>query len=118
MYMLGWWYGQGWAWAVRQIGVEIQKVGKIFAVSILLKTLFAPWKQITTVSTFQNFFQSLADNTVSRAIGFIIRFWILMAALVWTAVITVFGIVVAIIWPLLPLMVIILPILFFLGVGA
>ncbi len=41
-----------------------------------------------------------------------------MAALVWTAVITVFGIVVAIIWPLLPLMVIILPILFFLGVGA
>ena len=101
VYMLGWWYGQGWAWAVRQIGVEIQKVGKIFA-----------------VSTFQNFFQSLADNTVSRAIGFIIRFWILMAALVWTAVITVFGIVVAIIWPLLPLMVIILPILFFLGVGA
>ena len=115
LFMLGWWYGKGWAWALGKIGTGISQVGKTFAVSNLLKTWFAPWKQITTTSTFQTFFQSLIDNTISRMIGFIIRSFMLFIALVWAAVITVFGVIMVVIWPFIPLAIVILPILYLSG---
>lgn len=117
LFMLGWWYSKGWGWAFAQIGVEIGKIGKIFAVRILLKTLFSPWKQISSTSTFQTFFQTLADNTVSRMVGFVIRFTMLLAALVWSFIILLCGIVFVILWPLVPFAIVILPIFYVLGVS-
>lgn len=118
LFMLGWWYSKGWAWVASQIGVEIAKVGKIFAVSILLKTLFSPWKQITSTPTFQTYFQTLADNTVSRMVGFVIRFTMLLVALVWSIFIILFGILFVILWPAIPFAILILPIFYVVGAGS
>jgi hypothetical protein len=116
LFMLSWWYGKGWVWALGQIGREVNHVGKVFAVSILLKTLFAPWKQITSPSSFSNFFQSAIDNTISRTIGFIIRSCILFIALLWTSVVIISGILLIILWPFIPLSIFILPFLAIKGV--
>lgn len=100
--MLSWWYSKGWIWSVKRIGVQIQAVGKVFAIEKLLKTWFSPWKQITTVAGSQTFIQKLVDNSISRIIGFIIRTFILLLASLWTSVSLVLGVLLVIVWPLLP----------------
>lgn len=109
--MLGWWYRNGWGWAIAQIGKEMSHIGKTFAVTILLKTLFSPWKQISTTSTFTTFFQTAIDNAISRSVGFVIRFSILFIALLWTIVVAVSGLALIILWPFIPLAIFIFPVL-------
>lgn len=109
-YLLGWWYGQGWSWLLKIIRKNLQVLGETFSVPILLKTLFAPWKQIQTASNFQNFFQAMIDNLVSRLIGAVVRFFMLIAAFVLTCGVLVGGLALLIIWPVFPLLIFILPI--------
>ena len=114
--LLGWWYGRGWLWSLQQINTRLQRIGRVFAVRMLLKTLFSPWKQITSPSSFHNFFQAAADNAVSRIIGFIVRSTMLFIALLWSIITIVSGVVFVLIWPLIPLSVILLPALALSGV--
>lgn len=109
--MLGWWYSQGWLWSIQGIGRRIKAIGSVFAVGVLIRTWFSPWKQITSPSSFQNFFQAAVDNTISRLIGGVVRTMMLLAALVWAIVTILIGVVFVIIWPLLPLSIFLLPIL-------
>lgn len=115
--MLGWWYGQGWLWAIKQIDVRLQNIGNIFAVKVLIRTWFAPWKQITSPSSFHNFFQAATDNAISRVVGGIVRTTMLLLALIWALLIIVSGLIWIILWPLLPLGIIILPVLTISKVG-
>lgn len=115
--MLGWWYGRGWAWAFKSIGAQLSVIGSVFAVRVLLKTWFAPWKQITSEATFRNFFQALIDNTISRIIGSFIRGTMLFFALLWALLALILGILFVLIWPLLPFSIILLPLLALSGVA-
>lgn len=109
--MLGWWYGRGWLWVLRSIGTNLSRISQIFAVKVLLKTWFAPWKQIYTPSNFRNFFQIAIDNSISRLIGGIVRTAMLLCALVLAILAVVFGVILAILWPLLPVSIVLLPVL-------
>lgn len=109
--MLGWWYSQGWLWVAHGIQQRLQDVSRTFAVRILLKTWFSPWKQIYSESTFATFFRDAADNAVSRCIGAVIRGAILFWALLLAIVIGLIGVVCLVVWPLIPLLIVILPIL-------
>lgn len=113
--LLTWWYGQGWLWALEQVKLQLQGIGKIFAVKVLIQTWFAPWKQITSQANFSNFFQAMIDNLVSRFIGGFVRTIMLFVALLWALVTLIFGTIFIVIWPLLPLSIVILPILAFAG---
>jgi hypothetical protein len=116
--MLGWWYGRGWLWVIHSIGTNLQRLGRIFAVNVLLKTWFSPWKQIYSPSTFRTFFISLIDNAVSRVIGSFVRGTMLFCAGILAVLVVLFGLMAALLWPLLPLAVIVLPILALTGTGA
>lgn len=108
---LKWWYGQGWLWAGHVLLTQLGSIGRVFAVKVLLRTWFAPWKQITSPSTFNNFFQAAADNAVSRLIGGFVRTGILLLALIWSLLVLIFGALLLIIWPVIPLGIVILPLL-------
>lgn len=79
---------------------------------ILVGSLFEPWKQITSYSRpnspinikIRVFF----DNVFARIIGFIIRSAVLLFGAVACLAVFVGGVVLAIIWPAVPL----LPVLF------
>lgn len=114
--MLGWWYGQGWLWVLKGISNRLDDISRIFAVNILLKTWFSPWKQIYSPSTFLTFFRSLVDNAVSRVIGGIVRTSVLLCAGVLAVLTITVGLLLAIIWPLLPAAIVILPVLTVTGV--
>lgn len=113
--MLGWWYSRGWAWLIQDTRDLLARVGSTFAVRVLIKTWFSPWKQITSPSSFRNFFQAAVDNGISRLIGGIIRTGILFFALICSVVILIYGLVRLIIWPILPFGIIIFPIIGLVG---
>lgn len=115
--MLSWWYSQGWLWILRGIQTRLRAIGKTFAVKILIQTLFSPWKRIYSPSTLRTFFRDAADNAISRGVGTVVRGTILLWALILSILVLVFGLLSLIIWPFLPLMLFILPVLAISGIS-
>ena len=113
--MLGWWYQSGWGWLIRRVSAQLDYVREMFSISILLKTLFSPWKQIKSEKHFQDFLQVTLDNTISRFVGFTIRFWLLIFATILFLLILIFGLFAVIVWPFVPALLIVLPILSIVG---
>ncbi len=99
-----WWYGRGFVELFKRFGGLLSSVWQRFSVSILLKTLFAPWRRITTEGgrSMQEQSRALVDNLVSRLVGFTIRFFVIIAALVSMLLLVIIGLVIIIGWPLAP----------------
>ena len=107
--MLGWWYSRGWLWILQSTRSQLQAIGQAFAVKILIQTWFSPWKQVYSPSTFQTFIRDAVDNAVSRGVGAVVRGSILFCALILSVLVLAVGLVCLVMWPFLPLLVIILP---------
>jgi hypothetical protein len=114
--LFSWWYVSGWVWLSKEIAKKLYVIKEMFSVSILLRTLFSPWKQIQTPSSFRYFFQAAIDNLVSRFIGSIIRTFMLIGALIASIFIAGAGVICLIAWPFIPLLPVILPVMSILGV--
>ena len=100
-----WWYGNGWKAVANSFGPRLRGVLNSFSVSQLFRTLFAPWRRIITYpgATVQERFRAWGDNIFSRAVGFVVRVTVLLAALTALCVVAMLTVVELIIWPLLPL---------------
>ena len=109
--LFSWWYSSGWSWLGGRIAAKYKLIGEALSVGILFKTFFAPWKQIQSVTTLQNFIQSTVDNIVSRCVGMVVRTLMILAALILYLILSAFAIASFIVWPVIPFMIIILPIL-------
>lgn len=99
-----WWYGRGWRDVSKKIVAAIFGIGQAFSVSLLLRSLFEPWRRITTDSGKGLSFhiQAILDNTISRFVGFIVRLLVLLTALLMTIAMSILGLIQLILWPLLP----------------
>jgi hypothetical protein len=99
-----WWYSRGWQQLGERILNLIKETERSFSVSLLIRTLFKPWRRIITYpgSGLAAHFQSLVDNSISRLVGLAVRLAVLFAALITTIVLTLIGGVLLLIWPLLP----------------
>jgi hypothetical protein len=105
--MLRWWYGPGWILAFRRIGIRTKNVSLAFSTPTLLKTLFAPWKRIQySGKSFDAKIQALVDNLVSRVVGFTVRLGVLIASLIMISGSAILGVIIVLIWPLVPLLII------------
>lgn len=102
---LRWWYGPGWVDAWRKAGFLVVGIERAFSITILLKTLFLPWKQIVSLPgrSIEEKIKAGIDNLISRMVGFFARLTALLAALVLGALCAVVGFLAAVLWPLLPL---------------
>lgn len=103
---IGWWYSNGWLEAARRLATHIKKIGREFSIVLLIKTLFAPWKQLVAYSHAQSSlgdkFRRAIDNLISRTVGAIVRLAVFMAGIFYTGFFAVIGLVILIIWPALP----------------
>lgn len=102
--LLQWWYGRGWKTVAVRAERRIAGITDAFSVSILLRTLFAPWRRIVTYpgAGLDAKFRALIDNFVSRCVGFVVRVCVLIAAGVSLAALSVIALVQLVLWPLLP----------------
>ena len=119
--MLGWWYSRGWAWITKYfLVVRNKRILEFFSVTDLLKTLFAPFRQDsidTKRAPLGLKLQALGGNVVSRVLGFLIRLALILAGLVITLLNTVIGVILVLVWPLLPFAPLVTGLLILLGVG-
>src|SRR5688572_1051812 len=108
--MLRWWYATGWLQAVKRITTGVARVEHAFSLTLLARTLFAPWRRIVAMpgKGLDARIHASLDNLVSRSIGFVIRSTVIIAALVAMFFAFLFGILMAILWPLLPVIVVVL----------
>jgi hypothetical protein len=99
-----WWYGDGWARVMHSLGPRCRSVLDSFSVKQLMRTLFAPWRRIITYPgrSLEDRFRALGDNLFSRAIGFVVRIIVLLAAGAALLLVTVLTVMEIVIWPLLP----------------
>lgn len=78
-----------------------------FSVTTLLRTLFAPWKQIVAMKdpneNIQMKIRGFFDTLVSRFVGFFIRLFTLLTAVLATVFLLISGGALLLIWPLLPI---------------
>jgi hypothetical protein len=104
--LLRWWYGPGWILAFQRISTRTAGVANAFSAGTLLKTLFAPWKRIQySGKSFDAKMQAIVDNLVSRTVGFTVRLLVLIAAVVMIAGSLVLSVAIVIVWPLVPVMI-------------
>ncbi len=110
-----WWYGLGWKEVVASLRPRLRTVSEAFSVKQLLRTMFEPWRRITSNPgrSLGDRFQAWADNMFSRAIGFVVRSFVLLGAGVTLILIAILTIIEIVLWPILPVAI---PVLLVLGV--
>ncbi len=105
--LLKWWYGAGWMEQWQLVGKRVSTLAQTFSGGTLLRTLFAPWKQIVTEKSandgIEEKFRALGDNLMSRTVGFFVRIFTLIAAAVSIIVFGMVNTAIAVAWPLAPL---------------
>jgi hypothetical protein len=100
-----WWYGLGWIQVAKSFRTRLTGTLESFSVTQLMRTLFSPWRRIITYpgASLADRMRAWGDNLFSRVMGFIVRLFVLVGALVAVVVIAIFSLLAIIIWPLLPL---------------
>lgn len=76
-----------------------------FSVATLARTLFSPWRRIISGGgrSLDDKLRATLDNFVSRCVGFVIRFFVLIAAGFVMLGAFLAAVLITGIWPLLPL---------------
>ena len=100
-----WWYGQGWALVFKNMKRRLRQIEQMFSVTMLLHTLFAPWRRIITYpgASLGAHLQALLDNSISRLVGFIVRLFVLLFAVVAFIGVALVALIEIIAWPLVPI---------------
>jgi len=103
-----WWYGAGWKKAYNSFSQVSTSISRSFSVPILIRTLFAPWRRIGGLGgkTIGDKLRSSLDNLISRFVGFTTRCLVLIAAGLIMLLATIFSILLAIVWPLVPVLIV------------
>jgi hypothetical protein len=80
--MMRWWYGSGFGWVFRGLLLDkLHYVAEVFSTKEMITTLFAPFRQTYAGKPHGvSALQALADRTVSRVIGFVVRSLLLIVA--------------------------------------
>ena len=103
-----WWYGAGWKQQFVDYRTRVERISELFSIDILLKTMFSPWKQIVTHARADQSFKAkqaaFVDNIVSRVVGFFVRLFTLITGVVAILAVVIFGFILVLLWPIIPIL--------------
>lgn len=105
--LLGWWYSDGWLSELTRIRWSFLKVADKFSIGLLVKTLLAPFRQISAdeqARTDGGLINVLIDKLISRLVGLFMRLVMIILGLVTLLLLAVVSLIRIIVWPILPLL--------------
>jgi len=105
--LLQWWYSDGWRRRAKIVSAQIDGMIDYFSIDLLAKTLFSPFRQISAGKIDGPLgvqLRAFADKLISRVIGAMIRTVLLIAGMITIALTALFGMVILIIWAIVPVL--------------
>ncbi|MDR1969930.1 MAG: hypothetical protein LBQ11_01095 [Candidatus Nomurabacteria bacterium] len=102
-----WWYSAGWRGQVSRIGEAVVRTNDWFSIPLLLKTFFAPFRQISANEVGNDIgsnFRAWGDRMFSRCIGAFMRFFMIIFGTIALALVLVISLIRLILWPISPLL--------------
>lgn len=105
--LLRWWYGDGLLVRLRLIANRLEGTMDYFSIGFLVKTLFAPFRQISAGRVDGPLgvqFRAMIDRLFSRVIGAFVRIIILLVGGVMIGVQALLGLLFVLVWLLVPLL--------------
>lgn len=105
--MLTWWYGAGWRRQFKALGERLVGLQDYFSLDLLLRTLFAPFRQISAGQVNGPLgvkLQAFLDRLISRAIGALIRLTMIIVGSLAIIFYTLIGGVLTLLWVIVPLL--------------
>lgn len=100
-----WWYGAGWKERFLMVRDNIATLYDYFSLDLLIRTLFAPFRQISAGRVRGPIGVQLRawfDRLISRVIGAIVRSMVIVIGIFALVVAAVIGMIRLIAWPLIP----------------
>lgn len=104
--LLSWWYGDGWRQRAAIVKERLVSTIDYFSIDLLLKTLFAPYRQISAGSVRGSLdvkWRAFVDRTISRCIGAIIRTTMIIIGTLVIIFHSVIGLLILALWVVVPL---------------
>ncbi|USN96821.1 MAG: hypothetical protein H6797_01295 [Candidatus Nomurabacteria bacterium] len=104
--LLRWWYTAGWRGRAKLIAVQLDGTIDYFSMDLLIKTLFAPYRQISAGGvdgSLEVKMRALVDKLFSRIIGAAIRLVILIIGAITIMLQALMGGLILLVWGLAPL---------------
>ena len=108
--LVSWWYSRGFIEFLVGFKNRLKDAADFFSLGSLVRNFFSPFKQISVGGTdslaLNARIQAFFDLLISRVVGATIRFFLLIGGIVVIIVQVVVGLVLTIVWPLLPLVIV------------
>ena len=115
-----WWYGRGFGEYMARFVDGLKDAADFFSIRLLLRNLFAPFRQISAEKhdnlPLNARIHAWFDLLISRLVGATIRFFLLIVGTLVLIVRACIGLILGLLWPLMPLLVIYCIMLFARGV--
>lgn len=102
-----WWYGAGWRRRALFVRDRLARVMDAFSIDLLLKTLFAPFRQISADGVdgpLNMKIRAWFDKLISRMVGAVVRLLTIMVGVIVLFGTLFWGLAILTIWPLIPLL--------------
>ncbi|MCL1876966.1 hypothetical protein FWF74_02970 [Candidatus Saccharibacteria bacterium] len=99
-----WWYGDGWRAQILRIKSTLAKYNDMFSISLLAKTLFSPFHQISADAEgndIRSQLRAFGDRMFSRCIGAFVRTFMIIVGLIVLFFVLILSLVRLVIWPIL-----------------
>lgn len=116
--VLSWWYGAGWRQRVSMLREHIAATTDYFSIDLLLRTLFAPFRQISAGKVQGPIgvqMRAFFDRLVSRIIGATVRLFMIIFGIIAIMLHVLIGGFIVAAWAVIPLAPVIGIILFVMG---
>ena len=117
--LISWWYLDGYKLFAKKLWTKLGDTADLFSIDSLLKTLFAPYRQIAANergTSLDAKFMAFLDRFVSRLVGGVVRIGIVLIGIIVIILQLIGSLISLIIGPVLPLTPILFIVLFMMGV--
>lgn len=100
--LIGWWYRDGWRGFGQSLVEKMRAALSFFSMGALLRTLFAPFRQIS-VGEGGAMLQVFLDQLISRLVGAVVRIFLMIVGILVFAIEAIVSLILMILWPLVPI---------------
>lgn len=105
--LLSWWYTIGWKQAAERITIRLAGVFDYFSINLLIKNLFAPFRQISAGQVdgpLPVILRAFVDRLLSRVIGACIRTIVMLIGIASLLLGVVWGVFYLVFWAVVPIL--------------